>query len=101
MFWIIVLLKHPPSFHVHHPDRGQQISISLIKNISVHFSIHLSFSYMECNSAIIKESCMVSVHTGHGSQVHYLLFPLKKLYVLQQYDLTGLFSFNHHEIFLV
>ncbi len=28
------------------------------------------------------EPCVVSMHTGHGGRVHYLLFSLKKLYML-------------------
>lgn len=39
MFGIIVLLKCPPSFHLHHPGRWQQI---FIKNISVLSSIYSS-----------------------------------------------------------
>ncbi len=28
------------------------------------------------------ESCVVSVHTGHGGGVHYLMFSLEQLYML-------------------
>ncbi len=45
---IIILLKCPPLFHLHHPCRWQQI---FINNVSVHFSIHPSFNYMNFASA--------------------------------------------------
>ncbi len=48
MCGIIVSLKCPPSFHLHHPCRWQQI---FIKNVSVHFSIHPSFNYTNFASA--------------------------------------------------
>ncbi len=48
VFGIIVSLKCLPSFHLHHPGRWQQI---FIKNVSVHFSIHPSFNYMNFASA--------------------------------------------------
>lgn len=35
-------------FHLNHPDRRQQI---FIKNVSLHFSIHPSFSNVSCSSA--------------------------------------------------
>ena len=44
VFWIIVLLKCPPSCHLQHPGGWQQI---LIKNITIHFSIRPSFNYMK------------------------------------------------------
>ncbi len=50
MYGIIVSLKCPPSFHLHHPGRWQQI---FIKNVSVHFSIHPSFNYMNFASAMM------------------------------------------------
>ncbi len=49
VFGIIVLMKCPPLFHLHHPGRWQQI---FIKNVSVHFSIHPSFNYMNFASTI-------------------------------------------------
>ena len=48
--WLfIVLLKCPPSFHLHHPGRWQQI---FIKNVSVHFSIHPSFNCVKFASTV-------------------------------------------------
>lgn len=46
---VIVLLKCPPSFHLQHPGRWQHI---FIKNVSVHFSIHPSISYMKYASTV-------------------------------------------------
>ncbi len=48
VFGIIVSLKCPPSFHLHHPARWQKI---FIKNVSVHSSIHPSLNYMYFASA--------------------------------------------------
>ncbi len=54
VYWIIVLLKCPPSFHLHHPGRSQQSFVWYILsgtyNVSVHFSIH-PFNYMNFTSA--------------------------------------------------
>ncbi len=66
VFGIIVSLKCPPSFHLHHLCRWQQI---FIKNVSVHFSIHPSFNYMnffQCYTMIFWGDVQCHLISKHG-----------------------------------
>lgn len=63
LFGIIVLLKHPLWFHLHRPGGWQQI---FIRNVSVHFSIHPSFSYMK---HAVPYGCKVEGMTYYHSEL--------------------------------